>query len=58
LASRDKIREDLTAAIKTSFDERKYKLEGKDIMTRHIIFGDVLGDGISTYDRNFDEINP
>jgi hypothetical protein len=35
--------------MKASFDERKYKIEGnKDIMTKHIIFGDVLGDGIST----------
>ena len=27
-------------------------------MTRYLIFGDALGEGISTHDRKFDEINP
>ena len=27
-------------------------------MTKLIKFGDVLGDGISTHDRNYDEIGP
>jgi dynein heavy chain len=27
-------------------------------MTKHMIFGDVLGDGISTHDRHYDEIKP
>lgn len=27
-------------------------------MSKHMLFGDVLGDGISTQDRNFDEIHP
>ena len=41
-------------------DEKKWgQVEGnKDIMTRHLLFGDVLGEGISTHDRRFDEITP
>ena len=59
LTSREKVREDVVGALKSCFDERKYKIEGnKDIMCKHIIFGDVLGDGISTHDRNYDEIPP
>lgn len=47
--ARDKIRDDLFAAIKYTFDERKYLINGnKDIMIKHILFADVLGDGIST----------
>lgn len=59
VAARDKIRDDLTGALKACFDERKYKIEGnKEIMTSNVMFGDVLGDGISTHDRNYDEIGP
>mmetsp|Transcript_43568 Transcript_43568/g.42036 ORF Transcript_43568/g.42036 Transcript_43568/m.42036 type:complete len:308 (+) Transcript_43568:85-1008(+) len=55
-ACRDKVREDLGAAFKNVFEERFFKSEGKEIMMKHIMFGDVIGDGISTYDRNYDEI--
>ena len=49
----------MIAALKISFDEKKYVVEGnKAIMTKHLMFGDVLGDGISTHDRKYDEINP
>jgi hypothetical protein len=58
LSARDKIREELSLALKAGIDERKVKVDGnKDVMTKHIIFGDVLGNGISTHDRNYDEIN-
>jgi hypothetical protein len=37
----------------------KTKVENnKEIMTRYLMFGDVLGEGISTHDRKFDEIAP
>ena len=59
VSARDKVREDLLGALKNSFDEKKIKIDGnKDIMTKHLTFGDALGDGISTLDRNYDEINP
>lgn len=58
-ASRDKVKEDLLSALKACFDEKKHKIEGnREIMTKHILFGDVLSDGISTHDRNVDEIGP
>ena len=59
ISCREKAKEDLTGALKQHFTEEKSKIEvNKEIMTRHLIFGDALGEGISTHDRKFDEITP
>jgi dynein heavy chain len=58
-ACRDKVREELSTAIKVAYDEKKYRVDGnKEMMSKHIIFGDVMGDGVSTHDRHYDEITP
>jgi dynein heavy chain len=46
--------------LKAVFDDKRFpNIEGnKEIMTKHILFSDVLGDGISTSDRKIDEITP
>lgn len=59
VSSRDKNKEDLLPSLKAIFDEKKFFIErNREIMSKHILFGDVLGDGISTNDRHYDEISP
>lgn len=43
------MREDFLPALKVIFDERKFPVDGnKEIMTKHLLYGDVLGGGLST----------
>lgn len=47
-AARDKGKEDLSSALKVAFDDKKVSVEiEKEIMTKLLIFGDVMTDGIS-----------
>ena len=56
-AARDKCKEDLIGSLKQVFDEKKLTVEAnKEIMTKSLIFADVMGDGMSCSDRKFDEI--
>ena len=57
-ASRDKIKEDLHVALKELLDERHLSVDNKEVMTRHVQFGDILSEGIGTHDRQYDEVAP
>jgi dynein heavy chain len=55
-AARDKVKDDLLIAIKAVLEEKKIKCHSNKDAIRYICFADVMEDGISIFDRSYDEV--
>ena len=55
-AGRDKVKDDLYIAIKSVLDEKKIRVLSNKDAIKFICFADVMEDGISIFDRSYDEV--